>query len=412
MNALKLPAQIGKSFAKAAIHTARGKPILAPSLNAQTLDQDDVDLVRHWLRKRAAWYDPAVVTRFEQAFAQWNGSKYAFAFMGGRVSLSASLHALGLQPGDDVIIPGYTCVLVPNAFHFANINTIYADIELDTYGLDATTLEQRITPKTRAILVHHLYGLVSRDMDAILEIAQRHNLTVIEDCAQATGALYHGQKVGNFGDIGFYSTEISKVFTTVVGGVVTTNSDTIAAKIREHYDQTPYPDHEWIRRQLHNVLLHYYESKHPQRWWMREVAVSQYGDERLNNMPPEEQQGIKPAHYNRRMPAPIAALALNQLRKLDAYNDLRRQRAQRWAQWCDANGYRKPLVIEDSMPVFLRYPVMVEPEKKQDTTWAMSELGVRPGLWFKTHIHPVDWPVANCPNADRAVAQCINMPVL
>ncbi|NJK81324.1 MAG: aminotransferase class I/II-fold pyridoxal phosphate-dependent enzyme [Chloroflexaceae bacterium] len=412
MNTFHLTNRISRSVAKAAWKKARGESVLPPALNAQTLDQDDVALARAWLYKREQWHDDATVTRFEQAFARWNGSKYAFAFMGGRVALSASLAALGLRAGDEVIIPGYTCVLVPNAFHYAGISTVYADIELDTYGLDMNQLEQRITPRTRAILLHHLYGLVARDYAATLDLARRYDLKVIEDCAQATGATYQGRRVGNDGDIGFYSSEVSKVFTTIMGGVVVTNDDTIAAGIREHYAQTPYPTADWIERQLQNVLLHYYESKHPQRWWLREVAVARYGAGRLHNMPLEEQQGTRPVDYNRRMPAPIAALGLNQLRKLDAYNQQRRTNAARWHQWCNTQGYRQPLVIPESEPVFLRYPVLVAPEQKHQTDWALHNHGVQPGLWFKTHIHPVAWPVHHCHNADQAVQQCINMPML
>src|SRR3989304_4500748 len=131
--------------------------------------------------------------------ARGNVSRHAFAFLGGRVALSACIHALGLAPGDEVILPGYTCVVVPNAFHYAGVRTVYADIELETYGLDAARAEEKITPNTRAILLHHMYGLVCRDYEDILALARRRGIRVIEDCAQSTGAGFGCAKGGDRG---------------------------------------------------------------------------------------------------------------------------------------------------------------------------------------------------------------------
>ncbi len=330
--------------------------------------------------------------------------------MGGRVALSACIHALGLRPGDEVILPGYTCVVVPNAFHFAGVNIVYSDIELETYGLDARLLKSQITSKTRAILLHHLYGLVCRDYEAIIEIAQQHHLKVIEDCAHATGAVYRGQKVGNLGDVAFYSAEQSKVFNTIQGGVAITNDDQIAAGLREFYHNAPYPDRNRIDRQLHNVFLNYYRFKHPQRWWLGDLAEIRYGHKQLVSTTREEERGIRPAYYGQKMPAPIAALGLNQLRKLDHYNECRRHTAKRWEQWCNENGYQKPFIVDGSVPVFLRYPVLVEPNRKRDRSWSIKELGVEIGVWFVSHIHPTNCRIDGCPNADIAVTQCVNFP--
>ncbi|MEW6380565.1 MAG: aminotransferase class I/II-fold pyridoxal phosphate-dependent enzyme [bacterium] len=389
-----------------------GRPVILPSLGSMTLDQDDVDLARNWLQNRSQWMDPGLVTQYETRFAHWNGSKHAFAFMGGRVALSACIHALGLQPGDEVILPGYTCVVVPNAFHYAGIKVVYCDIELDTYGLDVAQIKSKITAKTRAILLHHLYGLVCRDYEAIIELAKHHGLRVIEDCAHSTGAEYRGRKVGNWGDAAFYSSEQSKVFTTIQGGIAVTNDEKIAEGLREYYDQAPLPDEDWLDKQLHNVILNYYRFKHPHRWWRGDLINIRYGDKSLVSTTCEEEQGICPGHYGRKMIAPIAAIGINQLKKIDHYNERRRQTAKRWDQWCMARGYKQPVVIDGSVPVYLRYPVLVEPEKKQDPLWAVKELGVNIGVWFVTNIHPAQRVVEGCPNANLAVKQCINFPCL
>jgi perosamine synthetase len=389
-----------------------GNPLKVISLGSMTLDHDDVKLAKEWLKNRSYWMDGGIVSKYETEFARWNGSKYAFAFMGGRVALSACIYALGLKPGDEVILPGYTCIVVPNAFHYAGINTVYCDIELDTFGLNVNEVQRKITPKTRAILLHHLYGLVSRDYDAILEIANRFGLFVIEDCAQSTGAEYRGQKVGNRGEVSFYSSEQTKVFNTIQGGIAVTNQERFAERLRKYYERAPYPDEAWIENQLYNVILNYYKFKHPQRWWLEDIVTMFYGDKRLISTTLDEEKGICPSHYGRRMPPPIAAIGLNQLKKIESYNERRRLTARHWGRWCEEKGYKKPFVKSDSVPVYLRYPVLVEPEKKRDVSWARKELGVELGVWFLSHIHPMPGRVEGCAQADVAVRECVNFPCL
>ena len=247
---------------------------------------------------------------------------------------------------------------------------------------------------------------MSRDYEAVLKLAKEKGLFVIEDCCHATGAEFRGTKVGNFGHVAFYSSEQSKVFTTIQGGVATTNDPQIAERLRAFQESAPHPDERWIDRQLHNVILNYYQFKHPQRWWRGDVAALKYGHKRLISTTEGECDGIRPTHYGRKMPAPIAAIGSNQLRKIDMYNEKRRETARRWDAWCEENGYDKPLVIPESKPVFLRYPVLVEQEKKRHPGWAKKELGVTLGVWFTSHVHPAPRTVAGCPNADEAVARC------
>ena len=389
---------------------ASGGPLTLPSLISTTLDQDDVELAKHWLKQRQNWYRLEEVEEYNNAFASWNESSFAFSFMGGRVALSAIIYALGLQPGDEVILPGYTCVVVPNAFRYAGIEIVYSDIELGTYGLDASLLEKKITSKTKAILLHHLYGLVCRDYEETISIARQNNLYVIEDCAHSTGAMYKGKRVGNLGDVAFFSSEHSKVFTTIQGGVAVTNNQKIASRIEQYTRQANFPVEDRIDQLLHSVTLDYFRYKHPQRWWRGDVISLLLGHKQLVSTTKQEEKGERPAHYGCKMPAPVAALGINQLKKIDVYNEGRRQVAKRWDSWCEENHYRKPQVIPESVPVFLRYPVLVEPEKKQDRSWATRDLGIDLGIWFVSNVHPGSWTVKDCPNADKAVKQCVNFP--
>jgi perosamine synthetase len=389
-----------------------GKPVALIGHGSMTLDRDDLRIARDWLRRPQDWRDPAPVLAFEEAFAAFNASANAFAFSAGRAALSACLEALDIGADDEVILPGYTCVVVPNAMIYRGIRPVYADIELDTYGLDAAGLARLVTPRTRAVLLHHLYGLVSRDYEAIVGFARQRGLAVIEDCAHSTGATWRGRPVGNLGDVAFYSSEQSKVFNTVMGGVAVTNDATMAERLARIQHRVGNQAIELTRRLLRNVPMLYYTYKSPHRWLARDLVELFSAQHRLVSTPALEEQGGKPTGYGAAMAPPIAAIGLNQLAKIAGYNHRRRAAAARWDTWALARGLTPPLVIPDSVPVFLRYPVMVSPSKKLDRRWAADDLGVDLGVWFRTQIHPVVRSVAGCPNAERAVAGCVNLPCL
>jgi dTDP-4-amino-4,6-dideoxygalactose transaminase len=390
----------------------RGQAVAAPSLSSMTLGRDDIELAQHALADRAEWCQPEWREHYERAFAAWNGSYRAFAFKDGRVALSAALSVLELQPGDEVILPGYTCVVVDNSLRFAGLQPVYADIEQQTYGLDIDSVRRRITPKTRAILLQHLYGLVCRDFDDLLTVARDKNLWVIEDCAHATGALYRDVKVGNFGDIGFYSSEKTKVFTTGRGGVAVTNNHELADRLGRVADRIPVSDELFVERQLRILILNYYRHRCAQKWWRGDIAELKHGRSRIPSTSLVECEQRQPPDYMQRMSPALARLGLNQLAKVDAFNVKRRSTAQRWDAWCEAHGYAKPVVIDNSVPVFLRYPVMVSAHMKADIKWGLDELGVGIGVWFSSNLHPIERSVPGCPNADDAVDRCINFPCL
>lgn len=412
MTLLKELLQVSRHQARNLRQVAMGLPLSSVQLGSMTLEEDDVNLALKLLRDCPSVDDPARIKEYESAFATWNGSLAAYSFLGGRVALSASIYALGLKPGDEVVVPGYTCVVVPNAFHYAGIKVVYCDIELDTWGIDIVSLESCITAHTTAILLHHLYGLVCRDYLAILDLGQRKGIRVIEDCAHATGAVYQGVRVGNRGDVGFYSSEQSKVFNTTQGGLAVTNDKQIAKRLNEYQLRAGFADWRHTERLLYTLLLNYYNNKSPQRWWRSDWANLRFGRHRVISTTKEEEQGIQPAHYGLRLPTPLAVIGLNQLNKIDRMNESRRRMAQHWEGWCIEHELRPPVIIQGSIPVYLRYPLMVKPERKSDRRWVIRELNVELGVWFCSQVHPVPREIPGCPNAVRAVQRCINLPTL
>ena len=404
--------RVGTDLARGGWRWLRGEALVFPEFGSQTIEDDDIAIVQEALSNPKAWSDPLVEESFHSEFSCWNGSAAAFSFMGGRVALSACIEALGLVEGDEVVVPGYTCVVVPNAFAYAGINVRYCDIELDTYGPDFDSLRSAVTPKTRVLLVHHLYGLVCRDFERILNFAADRNLRVIEDCAHSLGASFKGRKVGNWGDVGFCSTEQSKVMSTFNGGIAVANSARIIERLRAFHKRSPVPDEHRTRRLLRNVSYYYLTQKSPTRWFMKGLWDYQYRRDVLVSTSNDELRGEMPPHYGERMPAALARLALNQLSKVDRFNSSRRMAAERWRQHCSTLSLGIPRVIEDSVPVFLRYPVIVPAGRKYDADWCLEQFGVLPGYWFTGEIHPVRKMMPECPNATMAVERCLNLPTL
>lgn len=405
-------ARIARSQIIVARNLLRGWPIVYTGPTSMTIDQDDLELAARLIGDRSHWSDPSPIDEFERAFADWNGSRHALTFVSGRVALAAALEALGLGPGDEVVVPGYTCVVVANALRQAGVEPVFADIELDTYGLDAEALRAAITPRTKAVVAQHLYGLVSRDLVETIEVARTRGLFIIEDCAQAAGAALGDRRVGNFGDVGIFSADPSKPFNCVQGGIAVVNDERLFERLAAIQATMGVHDDETTASRLRNMSLNYLLNKDPQRWWKADIAWARRGGDYFFGIPGPEIDGDAPADAGRRMSAPLAQMALNQLMKLDYYNDRRRANAGRWTTWCGTNGFNPPLVLPGSTPTFLRYPVLVRPEMKRNLRWAYRSLGVVPGVWFSSHLHPAPVRLDHLPNATTAVERCINFPTL
>jgi perosamine synthetase len=176
------------------------------------------------------------ITRFEGAFGCWCGMPHAVACSSGTAALHLSLVALGIGPGDEVLIPDFTLIVSANTVILAGARPVLVDVEPKTWCLDPGRIEEKITPRTRAIMAVHMYGHPC-DMPAIGEIARRHDLAVIEDCAEAHGAEIAGKKVGTFGDAGCFSFYGNKILTTGEGGMVLTRNADLAARLRLLRDQ-------------------------------------------------------------------------------------------------------------------------------------------------------------------------------
>lgn len=173
---------------------------------------------------------------FEEAFAKFCGAKHAIAANNGTTALHLALVALDLKPGDEVIIPTVTYIATANAVRYCGATPVLVDVCQDTMNIDPSDIERKITPKTRGIIPVHLYGHPA-NMVAVKQVAQKHGLWVVEDAAEAHGAEVNGQKVGTLGTCATFSFFGNKIITTGEGGMITTNDDELAAKLRLYRGQ-------------------------------------------------------------------------------------------------------------------------------------------------------------------------------
>ena len=146
-----------------------------------------------------------------------------FYFFKGRVALYAILKSMGITTGDEIILPGFTCVVVANAILYLGARPVYVDIDPSTYNIDAEKIGEKITDKTKAIIAQHTFGIPA-DMNKITAIAKENSLYVIEDSCHAVGSRYMGREVGTFGDAAFFSSQWSKPLTTGLGGWAVINN--------------------------------------------------------------------------------------------------------------------------------------------------------------------------------------------
>ena len=193
------------------------------------------------------------VELFENSFAEFCGVKYAVACCNGTAALHLALAALGVQPGDEVIVPTLTFVATPNSVTYCGATPVFVDSESETWNLDPAQVEAKITSRTKGIIAVHLYGHPAK-MRRLKEIAGRYNLFLLEDSAEAHGASCDGQMVGSIGDIAAFSFYANKIITTGEGGMVVTDNESLARKARLLCGQGMDPN----RRYWHPVIGYNY----------------------------------------------------------------------------------------------------------------------------------------------------------
>jgi perosamine synthetase len=348
-------------------------------LTSPKFDEQEINLVRDCLDSGWVTQGP-MVQKFEMLFAEYHAHTYALATTSCTAALHLATMALGLGPGDEVIVPAYTWITSANCVEYVGAKVIFADIELETFNLDPLALEAAITPRTKAIVVVHLFGLAAK-MDEIMSIAKRNNLQVIEDAACAIATTYNGHSVGCIGDIGCFSFHPRKIITTGEGGMVTTDDADLKDKIAS----------------------------------LRNHGATGVGPEYVNK--PYGMANFDMLGYNLRMSDIQAAIGVAQMEKLATLLDERLARAERYTRLLSVletialpppsskcgHTYQSYVIRLKDSDVELRNRVMDYMQKRQiqtrPGTHAVHRLGYYQG---KYDLHPEMFPNA-CKGEDTTI---------
>jgi perosamine synthetase len=255
------------------------------------------------------------IGQFEEAFAQAIGVKHAVTATSGTAALHLALSALGIGPGDEVIVPDFTMIASPFSVLYTGATPVFIDVEPETYNLDPSLLEAKITKHTKAIMPVHIYGH-SCDMDPINAIAKKHGLAVVEDAAEVHGGTYRGKPCGSLGTMSAFSFYGNKIITTGEGGMVCTDDDALADRVRSLKDLA----HARNRRFYHEELA-----------------------------------------FNYRMTNMQAGLGLGQLAHLQDFLKTKERMAKRYGERLKKiSGLRLPVTKDYATNVFWMYAVLVE----------------------------------------------------
>lgn len=262
-------------------------PVYQPSLGEKEKANVLECLNSTWISSKGKF-----ITQFENSFSEYIGVKYSAAVCNGTVAIHAALLALGISEGDEVIVPSFTYIASVNAIKYTGAKPIFVDSNLITWQIDPAKIEESITQNTKAIMVVHLYGQPC-EMDSIKQIADKHKLFIIEDCAEAFGSLYKGRHVGSIGDISTFSFFGNKTITTGEGGMVVTNNQSLIEKVIHLKGQGLAKNREYY----HDIIGYNYrmtnicaaiglaQLERADELIKKKIQIAKWYEEKLKNLP-------------------------------------------------------------------------------------------------------------------------------
>jgi len=359
---------------------------------------------------------PEVIKRYEESFgSSFPGEMQAFSFWKGRVALYAILEALGIGQGDEVIVPGFTCVVVPNAVIYRGASPVYVDIESHTFNINPSSLERALTSKTKAIIVQHTFGIPS-DIDAIGALAKEAGVTVIEDSAHALGCLYKGQPVGTLGNAAFFSFQWSKSYTTGLGGIALTKDSALVECLNRVQDAYMWPARRevailWFQGLLYRCLFT------PRLSWTAKAVLerlSHYGLF-IGSSEKEELDCCRPGEFEKRMSTFQASWGLYELTHFGSVVAHRRRIGQLYHHSLLKEGFQTVQIPPYADAVFLRYPLLVKDKQAVLNRACVNRVEI--GSWFESVLHPDGSPLekagytlGQCPVGEEVARHIINLP--
>jgi dTDP-4-amino-4,6-dideoxygalactose transaminase len=371
-------------------------------------------------KARGEFIQGSQIAEFEAAFARRHGldPSSAIAAAYGRMAFFYILKALDLPAGSEIIFPSLTFWVVPELARVAGLTVVFADVDPTTFNLDPDSVERLITDKTRAIVPTHLYGLPC-DMDRILDIAGRHNLIVLEDCAHSLGALYKGKPVGTFGTAALFSFQTLKPLNCYGGGLALVTDTAVAARVRQIVEALPWPSEKRVRERLLMGRLQrifikpwvFSISLFPVLWISALIDANPdvFLWEKIRSLHP------LPDQYTERFPNAQAAIGLEALKHLDEWTAQAQANAQLVTRALSGlPGIQPPHTPPDRTHVYYQYCVYGPEGPKRDELVVRC---VRRGIDIETlHVDvPPDMELFGTVRAEadgaRRAAQAMQVPV-
>ena len=339
-----------------------------------------------------------------------------FLYWKGRVALYAILKAMGVREGDEVIIPAFTCVVVPNAILYLGAKPVYVDISVEDYNTDIDKLKGAITSKTKVIICQNTFGL-SSNVEEIIKLAEKHNLFTIEDCTHGFGGFYNGKPNGSHCDAAFYSTQWNKPYSTGIGGFLVVNNNRFIDKVKMIEREKVKPSFiDNIVLALLILIRQYFVNRYT--YWTFVVFYRFLSNHNLiiGSTQGDELSDIKiPEKYFKGMSYVQISAGLRKLGKLEKVNSYRRKNAEDYTRFL--KGKKKTFVDEKlfNNHLFLKYPLLVK-DRKLFFELAEKEK-ITLGDWFKTPLYPVKenfelWGFDSCyyPSSTEIAGKIVNLP--
>ncbi|MFO7654401.1 MAG: DegT/DnrJ/EryC1/StrS family aminotransferase [Candidatus Krumholzibacteriia bacterium] len=347
----------------------------------------------------------------------WRPGASVFPFLKGRVALYAILKAAGIGPGDEVIVPGYTCVVVPAAIGYTGARPLFHDVQADTFNGDPAGAAALVGPRTRAIIVQHTYGAPA-DIRGLVELCRDRGILVIEDCAHAMCAATGDGAVGELGHAAFGSLQWSKPVTTGLGGLARANDAALASSLRRLVADSF--DEPTILQSLSLLVLTtaYRRCFRPGLFWAARDAYRWLGARGFvsgSSSPAELLGPAMPAGYAKRFGRLRSRQISGALDALPAASAHRTLIAGIYERWADNHGFHRQRILAGSRSSHLRFPLLVS--DRDGVLAAARAARIEIGDWFNAPLHPADasgeafgYEPGRCPVADRISRQVINLP--
>jgi perosamine synthetase len=306
----------------------------------------------------------------------------------------------------EVITQAFSCLVVPNAIKFAGYKPIYVDID-ETYNLDIEDLKRKINEKTKAIIIQNTFGIPAK-IDEILEIAHQNNILVIENLTHSLGAKYKGKYLGNFGDFALLSFNRNKVISSIIGGALVVNNKNFLEKIKNSYESLPELSQKEIQKIIFTGKVLYQAKKNYNFLTKIYLKFLRKSGKTVEMISLIEKQGKKPENYLFKFPEILFPLLLNQLKKLERFNEKRKEVAKIYLE-------KFPLNFEGE-PIFLRFPILIE--NRDFVLEKFKKENIYLGDWYRCVLDPCsdlkifDYEIGSCPKAEEITKKIINLPTL